>query len=554
MRSVGALAGTPGGGVVAADTANNRVQAFDAGGTITAAWGIAGRGPGYVTRPRGVAFGPDGGVAVADSFDQRIALYAPDGTFAGQRGQVSATTGFATQGSAAGQFSLPAGVAYDAAGDLWVADTGNDRVVELGPDGAVLLTAGAGIGTPAAIAAAPGGGALVTDTDGGRLLRVVPDGTTSVVRAGLSHPAAVAVAADGTTYVADDTSVSDAATGTAITGPGGSATWDHPAGLAVSPADGTLVVAERRPGTAAGARVVRGTPAGGGARAWDTLLTEGTGDAQVIEPAGLAFSADGGALLVADTGNDRVLRLDAPGHPVPAPPTLQVGIDRPALGTVVSDLPGIACVTDCRQRYGAGRVVTLTARPAAGAVLASWSGACAPAGAAPTCALTMGAGDAAVGAAFAPAPPPPATAPPAPAPPPPVVLRSVRLSTHRLHGTRPAARRRADRRATRATATVTLTRPATLTVAVQVGRPGRRQGSSCRAPSRANRRGASCTRFVALPATRTLRATTTTVRFTLTTVFAGRRLHPGSHRLAVTARDAQGNRVGPRTVAFRVTR
>jgi hypothetical protein len=42
--------------------------------------------------------------------------------------------------------------------------------------------------------------------------------------------------------------------------------------------------------------------------------------------------------------------------------------------------------------------------------------------------------------------------------------------------------------------------------------------------------------------------------FTLSAVFAGSPLAPGSCRLAVIALDADGNRVGPVTAAFRVTR
>jgi DNA-binding beta-propeller fold protein YncE len=556
VRSVGALADVPGGGVLASDTANNRIQAFDAAGTVVAAWGIAGRGPGYVTRPRGVTFAPDGGVTVADSFDHRIALVAPDGTFAGLRGQVSAITGFAFAGANPGQYELPSGVAYDAAGNLWIADTGNDRVVELDPSGAVVRTTPAGLlSGPLAVAAGPAA-VYVADTGHGQVVALDAAGTSSAVRTGLAHPAAVAVAPGGTPYVADDAAVRNATTGTAVTGPGGSAVWDHPAGLAFGP-DGTLYIAERRPGTAAGARVVRGTPAGGGAFTWDTLATEGDGLAQVIEPAGLAVSPDGGTLLIADAGNNRVLRLDAPGHAPPPTATLRVAIDGASRGTVVSDLPGIACVTDCRQAYGTGRTVTLAARPASGSVLAAWTGACAPAGAAPTCAVAMG-GAQDAGATFAPAPPPaPAvTTPPPPPPPAAVRIRSVRLSTHRIHAARPRDRRRhrPARRAARATVTVTLTRPAQVTAIAQQGRPGRRRGSTCLPPTVANRRARACTRFVALPRRRTLPASTTAVRFTLSTGFGGRRaLRPGSYRLALAAVDAQGNRVGPVTASFRVT-
>jgi hypothetical protein len=353
-------------------------------------------------------------------------------------------------------------------------------------------------------------------------------------------------------FAADDGNVLDAASGTRVAPPPDEAAWDHPDGLAVDQATGTLYVSERRPGTANGARVVRGTPAGAGFT-WDTIATEGAGSGQVIDPAGLALSADGGTLLVADAGNNRVLRFDAPGHTPPQPPALTVSVDQMTRGVVTSDLPGISCATDCTQLYGAGRQVTLTATPTPGSVLTGWTGACAPAGAAPTCTVTMGDAQAA-GASFAQAPPP---APPAPpAPPPPVGFTSVRMSTHRLHLARPADPRhhRPARRVTRALVTVRLSQPATLTVGVQQGRPGRRRGSQCVPPSRSLTHRPRCTRFVALPGTRTVNAASGTVTFAFRPVFAGRALRPGVYRLALVALDRNGNRVGPVTVTLRVTR
>jgi len=552
-RAVGALTDVPGGGVIAADTANNRVQRFAADGGVVAAWGIAGRGPGHVTRPRGVAFTADGGIAAADTFDQRVVLFAPDGTYAGLRGQVSPFTGFATRGPAPGQYDLPAGVASDAAGRLWVADTGNDRVVELDAAGAVTRITG-GLSAPLSVAADGAGGAVVADTGAGRVVRIAPDGAVSTLAQDLVRPAAVAVAPDGTSFAADATQVRDLRTQAAVPAPGGGA-WDEPAGLAADAA-GTLYVSERRPGTPGGARIVRGTPTPEG-YAWDALGTEGAGVRAVIEPAGLALSPDGRTLLVADTGNHRILRFDAPGAGPPSTATLRVGIDQPARGTVVSDLPGIACVTDCRQRFGTGRTVTLTARVAPGSVLSGWTGACAPAGTAPACTVAMAGGDQVAGVTLAAAPPvPPPPPPPAAAPPRAAAVRvqRVRLSSRVLRLARPRTGRRPARRATRAVVSVALSRPATLTVAVQQGRPGRRAASACRPPARANRRAPRCTRFVTLRGRRTVRAGRTSVRFVLTPAFAGRRLRPGSYRLALTALDRDGNRVGPVAARFRVTR
>jgi YVTN family beta-propeller protein len=347
-RAVGALTDVPGGGVIAADTANNRVQRFAPDGSVVTAWGIAGRGAGHVTRPRGVAFTADGGIAAADTFDQRVVLFAPDGTYAGLRGQVSPFTGFATQGPGPGQYSLPAGVAADASGRLWVADTGNDRVVELDAAGAVTRIT-KGLSAPLSVAADGAGGVLVADTGAGRVVRVDPAGAVTVVAGDLVRPAAVAVAPDGTSFAADATRVRNLRTGAAVPAPGGGP-WDAPAGLAVDAA-GTLYVSETRPGTPGGARIVRGTPGPEG-YAWDTVATEGAGLHEVVEPAALAVRPDGGTLLVADTGNHRILRLDAPGQGPPPTATLRVDIPEPAAARWSADLPGIACVTDCRSASG----------------------------------------------------------------------------------------------------------------------------------------------------------------------------------------------------------
>lgn len=558
IRSVGALTDTPGGGVDVADTANDRIQAFDVNNGIRSIWGVSGRGPGYFTRPEGVAFAPDGTIAVADAFDERIGLIAPDGTWAGLRGQVSASTGFATEGGNPGQFDLPHGVAYDAAGNLWVADYGNDRVQEIGPDGKVIAMVP--VARPLGVAAAPGGGVYVAGSRDGVVVRIDGAGNAATARTGLSHPAAVAVAQDGTAFVADDTSVRSVATGTAIAPPAGETTWDHPSGLGFGP-DGTMYVAEQRPDTPDGARVVSAASASSGS--WATIATEGAGPGQVVDPGGLAVSADGGTVLVADTGGDRVVRLDADGHAPPARSDLTVsvagGIDR---GTVVSDLPGIACVSDCEQHYGTGRTVTLTARPRTGSVIAGWTGVCSGSG--PTCAVSMGA-DRQAGVTFAPAPPAPVVTTPAPRPaapaprprPAPVVLQSVRLSTHTLRPALKASRRlhRRARRATRAKATVTLTRPATVTVRVLLGRPGRRSGSSCVAPTRRNRAARPCTYFIKTTRTKSYRPSTKIITFTLTSSYAGARsLSRASYQLSVTALDADGNRSGPRTASFKVTR
>ena len=283
---------------------------------MTGAWGIAGRSAGYFTRPRGAAFAADGAIAVADSFNYRIARFDPDGTFAGQLGLVSSFTGYPSEGSDPGQFSLPASVTFDATGNTVVADTGNDRVVVLAPDGSVLRTTPAGqLADPQAVAPqAPEGSVLVADTANNRVVTLASDGSLAGQRTGLSHPTSVAWDRGSKIFATDDTRVRDIIAGENVAPPSGATAWDHPDGIAVNESDGTLYVSELRPGTADGARVVRGTPGSGAGYDWDTIATEGSADGQVIAPGGLALSDDGATLLVADYGNNRVLRLDAPGH------------------------------------------------------------------------------------------------------------------------------------------------------------------------------------------------------------------------------------------------
>jgi YD repeat-containing protein len=556
VRGVGGLSDDPQGGVAVADTANNRVDVLAANGSLAAAWGIAG----YFTRPRGVAVAASGAIAVADSFNYRVARLDPDGTFSGQLGLVSGFTGYPSEGAADGQFSLPADVAFDAAGNTAVADTGNDRVVVFAPDGSVLRTTPAGlVADPQSVAPGPAGSLLVADTGHDRIITLAADGTLASERTGLSAPTAVAWDGAGRVLATDDTRVRDVIAATNIAPPAPATAWDHPDGIAIDPASGTLFVSELRPGTPNGARVVRGTPDGTGAHAWDAIATEGAGPGEVVEPGGLALTPDG-ALLVADRGNNRVLRFDPPGHAAPATARLSVLVDQIARGKVTSTPQGIDCATDCTQGIGPGREVVLSAAPVPGSVFAGWAGPCS--GTAPTCSVTMH-GDQVVGASFAalPVAPPPGPAPPPPPPPPPpaaaVTIKRARIAPSTLYRARRADRRkhRRARRATRARVSFTLSRPATVTATVSSARPGVRQGSRCVAPPRRRPGHAKpCTRYVRVAGSRTLRLAGGRRFFTLTPVFAGRTLRLGRHRLSLTALDASANRVGPVSAAFRIMR
>ena len=67
-------------------------------------------------------------------------------------------------------------------------------------------------------------------------------------------------------------------------------------------------------------------------------------------------------------------------------PKYYLTVGRSGSGTVVSDVAGINCGSDCYEPYLSGTVVSLTATPATGYIFSGWSGACAGTG---VCTVTM---------------------------------------------------------------------------------------------------------------------------------------------------------------------
>jgi hypothetical protein len=128
----------------------------------------------------------------------------------------------------------PAGTAEDAKGDLFIADSGDNVIREVTPDGIIHRFAGTGVAGralaagratqsqldhPQAVAVTPKGDVLIADTYNNRVLEVTPAGRIAVVagngRAGykgdngpaalaeLNQPAGLATDAQGDIYIAD---------------------------------------------------------------------------------------------------------------------------------------------------------------------------------------------------------------------------------------------------------------------------------------------------------------------------------------------------------------
>ena len=93
-------------------------------------WGSAGSGDGQFNAPRGIALDDSGNVYVADSGNNRIQKFDRNGNFLLKWG---------TAGTENGQFNTPVDVAVDTSGNVFVVDQGNDRIQRFEPSGVYLL-------------------------------------------------------------------------------------------------------------------------------------------------------------------------------------------------------------------------------------------------------------------------------------------------------------------------------------------------------------------------------------------------------------------------------
>jgi len=317
--AVGALLGAPqgtaidsAGNIYIADTANNKVRMISAAtgkintiaGTGTA--GSLGDGAAataaQLASPKAVAVDSAGNVYIADTGNHRIQMVSAQtgfiSTIAG-----TGVSGFGGDGSAASaaQLASPAGVAVDAAANIYIADTGNNRIRRIGALSGLITTI-AGTGT----ATYTGDGAAAT-------------------AATLNAPAGVWADSSGTIYIADTLNhavrainpatgfiTTVAGTGTlGYTGDGAAATaakLDAPAGVTTDAA-GNIYIADT------GNNAIRIVAAGTITTAAGTGSSGFGGDggassiATLQSPHGVALDALG-RIYIADTGNNRLREVD----------------------------------------------------------------------------------------------------------------------------------------------------------------------------------------------------------------------------------------------------
>ena len=133
------------------------------------AWGSYGVSPKLHFRsPQGIIVDSSGNVYVADTGNSRIVKYSANGTFLTSWGSYGLT--------AVLHFNSPKGITVDLSGNVYVADTGNSRIAKYSANGTFLTSWGSyGYGDfqlkgPASIGGDSGGNLYVADTNNHRIL------------------------------------------------------------------------------------------------------------------------------------------------------------------------------------------------------------------------------------------------------------------------------------------------------------------------------------------------------------------------------------------------
>ena len=143
LSVVRAVAVGKGGAIYVTDSVAQRVARFDAAGHEVAVWGSAGAGPGDFGNasqgPMGIAVGPKGQVYVADTWNHRVQEFTRDGRFVRAFGRPNPATGMA-----ADSLFGPRQLTVAPNGNIYVADTGNERIAVYSPTGRRLFNIGAG--------------------------------------------------------------------------------------------------------------------------------------------------------------------------------------------------------------------------------------------------------------------------------------------------------------------------------------------------------------------------------------------------------------------------
>jgi uncharacterized repeat protein (TIGR01451 family) len=328
------------GNVYIAEFGNSLIRQVSPNGVITTAVP-------NVSGPFGVAVDSAGNLYIPYG-GNLVAKVTPGGVMTTLAG--NGTYGYSGDNGPAtsAQLNLCSAVAVDAYGDVFLADSSNQRIREVLPNGIIITVAGNGVGgywgdngpatsaelaEPQGLAVDTSGNLYIADTGNNRVREVTSDGTITTIAgtgvfgfagdglaatsASLADPYGLAVDSTGNLYIADyvDFRIREVSAGiisTVVGGGSGDAvsapmsTFTSPGGTAKDNL-GNLYVSD-------GNRVHLIGPSGSMSTVAGTGLAGYSGDngpasaAQLNGPSGLAIGPDG-ALYIADTVNHAVRKV-----------------------------------------------------------------------------------------------------------------------------------------------------------------------------------------------------------------------------------------------------
>jgi sugar lactone lactonase YvrE len=281
--------------------------------------------------PFGLTTDADGNIIVADAANNKIRRITPAGivsTIAGD-GTIGTRNGAANMA----QFNFPRGVATDKAGNIFVADAGNNLIRKITPAGTVSTIAGDGtdgfadgqgilakFSFPVDLLVDTAGNIFLTDGNNGRIRKITPQGLVSTLGNVIpGFPEGIEMDGAGNLYIANvathviqkmtpqgalETIAGSGIPGL-VNGPANLARFLNPEGIAID-ADGNLFIGDLSNGV-----IRKITPAGEVSTFAGSQRGFGNGLASIAkfnEPSGIAIDKSGN-IYVADVNNMRIRKI-----------------------------------------------------------------------------------------------------------------------------------------------------------------------------------------------------------------------------------------------------
>ena len=303
-----------------------------------------------LTWPFGVTVDGSGNVYIADTGNNRVLKETLSGG-----SYIESTV-------ALSGLANPEGVAVDGSGNIYIADTGNSRVLKETPSGSGYtesLVASSGLSSSGGVAVDGSGNVYIADTGNSRVLKESLSGSSYiesvVASSGLLQPDGVAVDGSGNVYIADTVNrrvlKETLSGGIYAESTVASSGLYNPYGVAVD-GNGNVYIADTL-----NWRVLKETLSGG-------IYTESPIGSGLTNPEGVAVDGSGNIYLT-DSGNNRVLKqnfTDAPSLNFNSTDVSTISSDSPQQITVLNignatlnaAGPGLTVPVDFTQVAGSG--------------------------------------------------------------------------------------------------------------------------------------------------------------------------------------------------------